>query len=274
MVVANMQPKTKIRDKKNIMEGHITLTEREMEYLFRVIDSSTSIFLRHQFFLWAQGEVQSLLPHGLLICMFDEGSGQPISIEKFSRTNISEATFSELCRPDGGIVFRVISAWNVGRNRPVLLCPHYTNCVAYSQFSNDLKRNDLERMAAHGMFDANGRTRSLFTFTQIPVALTERHAYFLELLMPHMHMALVRMLFHERHHQHGTMPGKARKLITDRQTEILRHVQMGKSNDEIAHLLNISPLTVKNHVQKILHKLDVNNRAHAVAKAMALKITL
>ena len=94
MVVANMQPKTKIRDKKNIMEGHITLTEREMEYLFRIIDSSTSIFLRHQFFLWAQGEVQSLLPHGLLICMFDEGSGQPISIEKFSRTNISEATFS------------------------------------------------------------------------------------------------------------------------------------------------------------------------------------
>jgi DNA-binding CsgD family transcriptional regulator len=63
-------------------------------------------------------------------------------------------------------------------------------------------------------------------------------------------------------------------LITDRQTEILRHVQMGKSNDEIAHLLNISPLTVKNHIQKILHKLDVSNRAHAVAKAMSLKITL
>jgi hypothetical protein len=82
---------------KKIMEGYITLTEREMEYLFRIIDSSTSIFLRHQFFLWAQGELQSLLPHGLLICMFDEGSTQPISIEKFSRTNISELT----CDPGG-----------------------------------------------------------------------------------------------------------------------------------------------------------------------------
>jgi len=89
-----------------------------------------------------------------------------------------------------------------------------------------------------------------------------------------MHMALVRMLFHERHHPHGSSPGKTRKLITERETEILRHVQMGKSNDEIAHLLNISPLTVKNHVQKILQKLNVNNRAHAVAKAIALKITL
>ncbi len=256
------------------MRGDIALTEREMEYLFRIIDSSTSILLRHQFFLWAQGTVQSLLPHGLLICTFDDGFGQPISIEKFSRTNISETMFSEICRPDGGMVFRVMSAWNTGKNRPVLLCGRNSNRIFYSQFANDLERDNLERVAAHGMFDANGRTRSLFTFMQIPVALTERHAYFLELLMPHMHMALVRMLFHERHHPHGSAPGKTRKLITERETEILRHVQMGKSNDEIAHLLNISPLTVKNHVQKILQKLNVNNRAHAVAKAIALKITL
>jgi transcriptional regulator EpsA len=124
------------------------------------------------------------------------------------------------------------------------------------------------------MYDANGRTRSFFSFAQFSVALSERHAYFLELLMPHMHMALVRVLFHERHGKDGSPGGKNRKLITGRETEILRHVQSGKNNQEIAQLLNISPLTVKNHIQKILRKLHVNNRAHAVAKAMALKITL
>lgn len=256
------------------MGGTITLTEREMEYLFRIIDSSTSIFRRHQFFLWAQGELQSLLPHGMLICVFDDGSGQSISIEKFSRTDINEIEFSELCRPDGGIVFRVMSAWSAGRNRPLLLCPHNPNGIAYKHFAIELKHHNLERVAMHGMFDANGRTSSLFVFTQISGTLTERHAYFLELLMPHMHMALVRMLFHERHHQRGAVAGKIRKLITDRETEVLRYVQMGKNNLEIGDLLNISPLTVKNHVQKILRKLDVNNRAHAVAKAMALKITI
>ncbi|WP_269746021.1 XrtB/PEP-CTERM-associated transcriptional regulator EpsA [Nitrosospira sp. NpAV] len=256
------------------MGGTITLTEREMEYLFRIIESSTSIFQRHQFFLWSQGELQSLLPHGLLICLFDEGSGQSINIEKFSRTNISEIRFSELCRPDGGIIFRVMSAWSAGKNQPFLLCPHNPNGITYKHFANDLKRDDLERLAAHGMFDAQGRTSSLFAFTQISGTLTERHAYFLELLTPHMHMALVRMLFHERHRQHGAIAGKSGKLITDRETEVLRYVQMGKNNLEIGSLLNISPLTVKNHVQKILRKLNVNNRAHAVAKAMALKITL
>lgn len=250
-----------------------TLTERETEYLFRIIDSSTTIFRRHQFFLWAQGEVQSLLPHGMLICIFDEGSGQAVSIERFSRTDINETEFSELCRPDGGVIFRAMSAWSAGRNQPFLLCPHNQRAVAYKRFANDLQRDNLERIAAHGMFDANGRTSSFFTFTQMSNALTERHAYFLELLMPHMHMALVRMLFNERHLKHGA-PGERRgKLITDRETEILRYVQSGKSNEEIANLLSISPLTVKNHVQKILRKLDVNNRAHAVAKAMALKIT-
>lgn len=256
------------------MERVFTLTERELEYLFRIIDSSITVLQRHQFFLWAQGEVQSLLPHGMLICIFDEGSGQAVNIEKFSRTNINELKISELCRPDGGIIFRAMSAWSLGRNQPLLLCPHNPGAIAYKHFAADLKGDDLERIAAHGMFDANGRTRSFFTFTQISGALTERHAYFLELLMPHMHMALVRILFHERHQKHGIVAGKTRKLVTDRETEILRHVQTGKNNQEIASLLNISPLTVKNHIQKILRKLNVNNRAHAVAKAMALKITL
>lgn len=256
------------------MRGTITLTEREMEYLFRIIDSSTSIFQRHQFFLWAQGEVQSLLPHGMLVCLFDEGSGQSISAEKFSRTSISETAFSELCRPDGGIMFRVMSAWTAGRNQPLLLCPRHPHGLVYRHFASDLKKENLERIAAHGMFDPNGRTNSLFVFTQISGALTERHAYFLELLVPHMHLTLVRMLFHERHAKRSTATGRSnRKLITDREKEVLRHVQAGKNNDEIGHLLNISPLTVKNHIQKILRKLNVNNRAHAVAKAMALRIT-
>lgn len=255
-------------------ERFIALTEREMEYLFRIIDSSTSITQRHQFFLWAQGDVQSLLPHGMLICILDDGSGESLSIEKFSRTQLCEAKFSGLCRAEGGIIFRLMSAWSAGKNQPLLLCPSKPQLAVYRRLATDLKRDALDRVAAHGIYDANGRTSSFFAFTQFSVTLTERHAYFLELLMPHIHMALVRMLFHERHRKDGAVVGKNRKLITDRETEILRHVQSGRKNQEIAQLLNISPLTVKNHIQKILRKLDVNNRTHAVAKAMALKITL
>jgi DNA-binding NarL/FixJ family response regulator len=49
-------------------------------------------------------------------------------------------------------------------------------------------------------------------------------------------------------------------------------VREGKSNVEIASLLGISALTVKNHVQKILRKVGAANRAQAVAKAMEAQL--
>ena len=66
----------------------------------------------------------------------------------------------------------------------------------------------------------------------------------------------------------------AREILTAREVEILHWVERGKSNNEIAQILNISHLTVKNHVQKILRKLNVQNRAQAVAKGIALNLTM
>lgn len=52
--------------------------------------------------------------------------------------------------------------------------------------------------------------------------------------------------------------------LTTREKEILLWIAEGKSNPEIGKILTISPLTVKNHVQKILKKLNVVNRAQAI----------
>jgi transcriptional regulator EpsA len=60
--------------------------------------------------------------------------------------------------------------------------------------------------------------------------------------------------------------------ITERERQILQWVCEGKSNAQIAEVLGISALTVKNHMQKILRKLRASNRAHAVAQALALGI--
>ena len=52
--------------------------------------------------------------------------------------------------------------------------------------------------------------------------------------------------------------------LTEREWEILRLIEQGMSNQEIANSLVIEMGTVKNHVHNILRKLDVQSRKHAV----------
>jgi len=66
--------------------------------------------------------------------------------------------------------------------------------------------------------------------------------------------------------------GKAMEAIaaplTSRETQILNYIAQGNSNKQIAHILQISEQTIKNHVSAILRKLNANDRAHAVVLAI------
>ncbi|WP_129675581.1 response regulator transcription factor [Candidatus Chloroploca sp. Khr17] len=56
--------------------------------------------------------------------------------------------------------------------------------------------------------------------------------------------------------------------LTARELDVLTLIGRGQSNDAIAVALNISPRTVKVHVQNILGKLNAANRTEAVAIAV------
>ena len=56
--------------------------------------------------------------------------------------------------------------------------------------------------------------------------------------------------------------------LTDRERQVLQLLTVGKSNQEIGVDLNITPGTVKFHVNHILSKLNVSDRTQAVVKAL------
>jgi DNA-binding NarL/FixJ family response regulator len=67
--------------------------------------------------------------------------------------------------------------------------------------------------------------------------------------------------------QDGPSPDQLRRVLTDRELEVLTMVARGMSNAEIAEQLTISPATAKTHVAHLLTKLDARDRIQLVILA-------
>ena len=65
-----------------------------------------------------------------------------------------------------------------------------------------------------------------------------------------------------------TVPDDLDVPLTPRETQVLRLVAMGLSNQEIADSLDISIETVKEHVQNLLRKLSLGDRTQAAVWAI------
>jgi DNA-binding NarL/FixJ family response regulator len=55
--------------------------------------------------------------------------------------------------------------------------------------------------------------------------------------------------------------------LSERESEVLALLAEGRSTQQVAHALCLSPKTVRNHVSSILTKLEVPDRAHALVWA-------
>lgn len=243
------------------------LTALEQERFVRAVEGSLKVRSKSQFFLWAQGAVHGLLPHSLLICACGVASEFAV-VERFSDHPVPDKQFEEMCGGSDGLLAQVIQWWREGGAEPRLLCD--ADSVGHAALKPALERYKLANLAVHGTLDLKDNVTSFFTFSGIPGPLNGRHRHMLELLLPYLHTTMLRFVHNERS---AKVPAAVlRHLLTAREIEILRWVQQGKSNSEIGKVLGISPLTVKNHVQNILRKLNVQNRAQAVAKGHSLRI--
>jgi DNA-binding CsgD family transcriptional regulator len=85
-------------------------------------------------------------------------------------------------------------------------------------------------------------------------------------MLPHLHVALMHVCNNENADQVSRK--NKEPALSERERQVLQWVREGKTNHEIGQILSISPLTVKNHVQRILRKLNVSNRAQAAARGV------
>jgi transcriptional regulator EpsA len=243
----------------------------QAESLLLNLDASLRVYARHEFFSWTQGALQSLLEHELLICAMPSGEPGSFYVDSFSTTLLEPARVSELFRQDVTLVPQLIKAWEENHCEPVAFDETTVTAATGSALGRELARVGAHSILAHGTYDSSGELASFFTFGCVPGTAGSRERHVVGLVVPFLHVAWMRTRINWP--GDGTVVKPAvESVLTARETEILQWIYHGKSNIEIGMILNISALTVKNHVQKILRKLNVLNRTQAIGKALALRI--
>ena len=255
------------------------LTAEESSLFIEVFEASLRIHQRKHFFSWLQGCFQSLLPHEVLLCGIRLENKTLLHFESFISTRyVTDDHVNIATHHTDGIISRAITVWQKN-HRPILIADGLsvsdlgTHMVPFVESPGALQKIELKNIAAHGLASKEGEVISFFSFSRMPGELNARHAYFLELLVPHMHAALVRMMGAQYGLKSISKPEQSngeKQPITEREKEVLQWVHSGKTNPEIALILYISTNTVKNHVHSAISKLGVENRAQASAKAYRL----
>jgi transcriptional regulator EpsA len=244
----------------------------QLEAVLLNLDAALRVHTRPHFFNWTQGLLQSLIRHEVLVCALR--NGQPLSFraESFATGAANAGVFSDAFLQDSAVAPNLIKAWEENRFRPLVCDASGNGPFAGGALARELQRVGATRVIAHGMHDANAQVVSLFAFACMPQSCAARQDYYIELLGPALHCAWLRTQINRAEGGAGPKPAVAVNPLTAREKEILGWIYLGKSNYEVGAILKISPLTVKNHVQKILRKLDVVNRTQAVGKALETRI--
>ncbi len=258
------------------------LSEEESVLLLDVFEESLRVYKREQFFSWLQGSLQCLIPHEVLICGVSLKNQSQLHFESFISTRyVNDQHVRFATGYEGGIVTRVIDAWKKDL-RPILVS-HTLDEIDYGPYrvpfvesEETLKQLEIRNIAAHGVSNKEGEVVTFFSFSRIAGEPNPRHAYILQLLVPQMHHAFLRVMNDRRKSMNKPAeiePGQERRdavekqLISPREIEVLRWVGSGKTNPEIAYILGVSVNTIKNHVHNAISKLGVENRSQAATLA-------
>lgn len=259
----------------------LNLSTQHAEAVVRLVEAVPSVLRRHHFFLWSQAQLHALLPHRVLVCAAWAPQERALAIEVFHSVVLPEDVLQTLTDAESPLMRALAALWVQGRGRPLALeCVQLTG-QAQAQLQALLHAAGGTQVLVHGV----ARPRRAAEIESLFVLLGDdggntggQRLLYAEMLMPYLHSIWRRVQLVEIELAGGlvetTTPARAAssasaRALTAREREILAWARHGKSNQQIGEALGISPLTVKNHMQKILRKLGARNRAQAVALAMS-----
>lgn len=224
----------------------------------------------------ARGALQEYIRHDVLVAAWGDFRLGVVHYDLYSVDSAIQAENVE-AGPLFPVLNHLFQSWiDCGRLPLVLteqglrdawaLCPQGSDAVA--------ALSSMQSLVVHGIQDQRGRHDCLYAFFGISPKSHHDDIYAVKILVPYIDFALRQAVIPPpRREREGTLAedgratidGERRVWLTEREAEIMEWVALGKTNSEIGGILNLSSFTIKNHMQRIFKKLDVFNRAQAVA---------
>lgn len=211
-------------------------------------------------------DVQKVLHQDVMVCGVGGVSPKGSYAHKVLHHNYPPAYFNELATAEGRVDSPLMQRWRAAQE-PVLFQSGRDDAQFPEEWVRVFNKYQLRNTIAHGVLDVQRTLASYFIFSRIPGEIGQREIFILKLIIPHLHLALVRALTTVQEFSRMTASNEA---LSDRQKQILRWINEGKTNWEIAQILEMTEKNVKYHIEQIFSKLQVRNRTQAVAKAMLL----
>lgn len=231
-------------------------------------------------FHWLQRDVRQLLPHDILLAAWGDFSGPRISLDVVSALPGMRTT-EPLCRALQPFLANVFDAW-VAVGRMPFARPFDAGIPAAILAGEGSVLPEMRAVVAHGITDERGGMDCLYMALSRDCPAGAGSVEAMGMLLPCIDAAFrqVALLPMQREGRPGMAVraelvegeladsegggAKNDEPLSRREQEIMRWVSVGKTNIEIARILEISPRTVRNHLQNVFRKLDVMNRAQAV----------
>jgi transcriptional regulator EpsA len=247
------------------------LTEDEAAKFLRIVSDSLLIRRHYQLFLWLNAELQQFLPHQILISAWGDFSKWNLKLDLISNLPGVRTEHLARCGIDD-LVRDLYGRWiAAGRQAVVVKAAESTAPYAACGCAVHSAIRSMHTVLAHGLRDERGGYDSLYitlntgSFTK--GRSKERFLSLLDTLIAQLDVAFRRVTAFPFEESKSPLGLSAHGVeLSLREQAVLDCVCRGKTNIDIAMELDISPFTVKNHVQRIFRKIGVSNRTQAAAK--------
>jgi len=246
------------------------LSADESGRFLRIVSGALLIDRHYQLFLWLRGEVQEFLPHDILISAWGDFAKWELKLDVVSAMP-GARTVGLAQQPIDGILKGCYADWVAGGRRPLLVkAASVLESLGGSDGPIYDALRDMRSVLVHGVRDERGGHDSLYVVLNsgsiTKGRAKDQFSYVMDSLIGQIDLAFRRVAALPIASAKGAVEHSDWLELSAREQEILDWLVQGKTNVDIATELDISPFTVKNHVQRIFKKIGVNNRTQAAAK--------